>query len=227
MPGALSRHPGISYHLEDMPADLLTGTCLRLSPSGHLKPAVKLPDSSSPGVREALRILAEHEAAGLFALLTLPQGEDLSPDLAWWKDFASRPLADRCRKPSVDPGDRELCTPPDLRLPGYDRGKNRCADGNKIRAGSWEVIRKCCAGKITSLLELLSGKLAGGVMEIVTDRKSGLFPKPEEITLDCSCPDWATMCKHVAAVLYGVGARLDEKPETRPEEGRQALNSNI
>lgn len=82
-----------------------------------------------------------------------------------------------------------------------------------LAAGSWEEIRKRCAGKITSLLELLSGKLAGGVMEIVTDRKSGLFPKPEEITLDCSCPDWATMCKHVAAVLYGVGARLDEKPE--------------
>lgn len=114
MPGALSHPPGFSYHLEDMPADLLTGTCLRLTPSGHLKPAVKLPDSSSPGVREALRILSEHEAAGLFALLTLPQGEDLSPDLAWWKDFASRPLADRCRKPSVDPGDRELCIPPDL-----------------------------------------------------------------------------------------------------------------
>jgi uncharacterized Zn finger protein len=47
----------------------------------------------------------------------------------------------------------------------------------------------------------------------VTKRDGGLFPKPSEIELDCSCPDWADMCKHVAAVLYGVGARLDQQPE--------------
>ena len=34
-----------------------------------------------------------------------------------------------------------------------------------------------------------------------------------EITFDRSCPDNALMCKHVAAVLYGVGARLDQQPE--------------
>ena len=41
----------------------------------------------------------------------------------------------------------------------------------------------------------------------------GLFPTPQEISLGCSCPDGARMCKHVAAVLYGVGARLDHQPE--------------
>ena len=50
-------------------------------------------------------------------------------------------------------------------------------------------------------------------MEVVTDRQEGLFPLPGEMSFDCSCPDWAAMCKHVAAVLYGVGARLDTKPE--------------
>ena len=50
-------------------------------------------------------------------------------------------------------------------------------------------------------------------MEVVTDRKDGLFPLPGEMSFHCSCPDWAVMCKHVAAVLYGVGARLDSKPE--------------
>ena len=34
-----------------------------------------------------------------------------------------------------------------------------------------------------------------------------------EITLDCDCPDGAVCCKHVAAVLYGIGARLDAEPE--------------
>lgn len=42
--------------------------------------------------------------------------------------------------------------------------------------------------------------------------KDGLFPAPREISFSCSCPDWALMCKHVAASLYGVGARLDENP---------------
>lgn len=44
-------------------------------------------------------------------------------------------------------------------------------------------------------------------------RGHGLFPEPAEISFDCSCPDWADMCKHVAATLYGVGARLDEDPD--------------
>ncbi len=82
-----------------------------------------------------------------------------------------------------------------------------------IAAKAWEAIKKRCAGEIHSLLDLLAGKLSDGVMEVVTDRDAGLFPKPKEIAMKCSCPDWAVMCKHVAAVLYGVGARLDEKPE--------------
>jgi len=77
----------------------------------------------------------------------------------------------------------------------------------------WQTISSQCAGKIASVLELLQGRLSRGVMEVITHRESGLFPKPSEISLDCSCPDWADMCKHVAAALYGVGARLDEKPE--------------
>ncbi len=78
---------------------------------------------------------------------------------------------------------------------------------------AWKSIKERCAGRISSLLDLLQGKLSSGVMEIVTDREKGLFPSPREITMRCSCPDWATMCKHVAAVLYGVGARLDDSPE--------------
>jgi uncharacterized Zn finger protein len=77
----------------------------------------------------------------------------------------------------------------------------------------WEKIQTECAGKIDSLIELLQGRLSANVMQIVTRPERGLFPIPKEIGLDCSCPDWADMCKHVAAALYGVGARLDEKPE--------------
>jgi uncharacterized Zn finger protein len=77
----------------------------------------------------------------------------------------------------------------------------------------WIEIKKKCAGQIDSLVELLRGSFSKGVMEIVTRKGQGLFPSPREIDLDCSCPDWATMCKHVAATLYGVGSRLDHEPE--------------
>jgi uncharacterized Zn finger protein len=82
-----------------------------------------------------------------------------------------------------------------------------------LKLQSWNSIKDQCTGRISSLLDLLSGKLTHSVMEIVTHRQTGLFPSPGEIAFKCSCPDWAYMCKHVAAVLYGVGARLDQKPE--------------
>lgn len=82
-----------------------------------------------------------------------------------------------------------------------------------VARARWEAICKDCTGAIDSLVELLQGRLARSVMDRVCREADGLFPAPHEIKLSCSCPDWADMCKHVAAVLYGVGARLDEKPE--------------
>jgi hypothetical protein len=76
----------------------------------------------------------------------------------------------------------------------------------------WTAIAKDCSGRIDSLVELLQGRLSRGVMERICREETGLFPSPREIRFDCSCPDWAAMCKHVAAVLYGIGTRLDEKP---------------
>jgi uncharacterized Zn finger protein len=77
----------------------------------------------------------------------------------------------------------------------------------------WKSICQDCSGAIDSLIELLQGRLSKAVMERICQERIGLFPAPAEIKLDCSCPDWAGMCKHVAAVLYGVGARFDHQPE--------------
>lgn len=77
----------------------------------------------------------------------------------------------------------------------------------------WRSIGADCAGSIDSLVELLRGKLDKGVMARICAPGKGLFPTPTEIRFSCSCPDSAAMCKHVAAVLYGVGARLDQQPE--------------
>jgi uncharacterized Zn finger protein len=82
-----------------------------------------------------------------------------------------------------------------------------------VAKARWESICKDCAGAIDSLIELLQGRFSKGVMERVCRQKTGLFPSPDEIRLSCSCPDWADMCKHVAAVLYGIGARLDQQPD--------------
>jgi uncharacterized Zn finger protein len=76
----------------------------------------------------------------------------------------------------------------------------------------WASICTDCAGAIDSLVELLQGRFSKAVMERVCQRSSGLFPTPSEIEFSCSCPDWASLCKHIAAVLYGIGARLDEEP---------------
>jgi uncharacterized Zn finger protein len=82
-----------------------------------------------------------------------------------------------------------------------------------LAKAQWKSILTESAGKIDSLIELLQGRLSAAVMQIVTRPAQGLFPAPKEISLACSCPDWADMCKHVAAALYGVGTRLDDKPE--------------
>ncbi len=82
-----------------------------------------------------------------------------------------------------------------------------------LPAKKWKKVRGQCAGQIGSMLELLQGRFSDNVMKIVTDPNNGLFPQPREIKLACDCPDWAEMCKHIAAVLYGVGARLDHQPE--------------
>src|SRR5437764_6670116 len=82
-----------------------------------------------------------------------------------------------------------------------------------VAKARWTSICRDCAGTIDSLVELLQGRFSTGVMERICRQQTGLFPAPAEINFSCSCPDWASMCKHVAAVLYGIGARLDEQPE--------------
>ena len=82
-----------------------------------------------------------------------------------------------------------------------------------LPAETWSEIKADCAGQVASLLDLLAGKLGDGVMRAITDPERGLFPKSREIRFNCTCPDHADLCKHVAAVLYGVGVMLETQPE--------------
>jgi uncharacterized Zn finger protein len=77
----------------------------------------------------------------------------------------------------------------------------------------WRRVVTRCTGRIASLVGLLRGELSDDVLAVLTHARDGLFPEPREMALDCSCPDRAGVCKHLAAVLYGVGIRLDARPE--------------
>jgi len=77
----------------------------------------------------------------------------------------------------------------------------------------WTTIKHSCAGKIGSLIDLIQGKLSPEIIEVFCHADIGMFPASNEIKLICNCLDYADLCKHLAAVLYGVGARLDEHPE--------------
>jgi uncharacterized Zn finger protein len=83
----------------------------------------------------------------------------------------------------------------------------------EVAGARWQAIARDCARSIDTLVELLQGQLSTSVMERITRPGTGLFPSPKEISFSCSCPDSAAMCKHVAATLYGIGARLDAEPE--------------
>ncbi len=82
-----------------------------------------------------------------------------------------------------------------------------------LPAPRWEKLVRACAGQVASVVELLQGRLSAPVMEVLCRPGEGLFPSPREISLSCTCPDFASLCKHVAAALYGVGVRLDTAPQ--------------
>ena len=87
-----------------------------------------------------------------------------------------------------------------------------CIKIKTVNKKIWQEIKAACGGKLDSLQELLAGKFPKALGDIFMAQGKGLFPSPKEIEFSCSCPDWAYMCKHVAATLYGIGARLDEDP---------------
>jgi uncharacterized Zn finger protein len=83
----------------------------------------------------------------------------------------------------------------------------------KISKPAWQSLAKKCTDKIGSIVELLTGDLSKNIMSVITGKSDGLFPSPKEIKFSCSCPDYATVCKHVAATLYGIGVQFDDKPD--------------
>ena len=91
------------------------------------------------------------------------------------------------------------------------RGKQKKIRISPLSEGRCQYVIEQCGRKIENLERLTKGDLPQELKEVFLGEK-GLFPKPREISFNCSCTDWALLCKHVAAALYGIGARFDEDP---------------
>lgn len=102
---------------------------------------------------------------------------------------------------------------------------------DEIPQEKWTKILGATQDKIASMEDLLGGKFPRELENLLFDSKEGLFPTPRQIKFGCSCPDWATMCKHVAAVLYGVANRLDQDPmlffTLRGRDGQELITSSM
>ena len=141
-------------------------------------------------------------------------GKSWCSNLERYSDYASRLPRGRSAMSATDRS--STCRSPPARSPRWSAARNstsRRSPSRPLKRTQWKAICRDCAGSIDSLVELLQGRLAKGVMDRVCREGDGLFPAPGEIKLSCSCPDSARMCKHVAAALYGVGARLDQQPQ--------------
>ena len=69
-----------------------------------------------------------------------------------------------------------------------------------------------CRNNFESVEDFINGRFPDSFKEYFTSSSLNLFPKVKEMKFSCSCPDWAVLCKHVAAVLYGIGRKLDDDP---------------
>ena len=85
-------------------------------------------------------------------------------------------------------------------------------DFNSFPKESWNSFTKKCTSVTDSIVDLLSGKIPDVVSKLITDESIGLFPNPNEIKFDCNCLDYADVCKHIAATLYGIGVHFDKDP---------------
>jgi len=100
-----------------------------------------------------------------------------------------------------------------------------------LSSQKWDQVTELCNHRIDSLEQLIEGRFPKELEVLFTEKKYGLFPAPKEIHFTCNCPDWASMCKHVAAVLYGIGARLDANPmlffELRDIDGQELVKKSM
>ena len=77
----------------------------------------------------------------------------------------------------------------------------------------WESATGAMASRAIFAAKLLSGEMPRNIEEAFDEAGMALLPtKVKDLRTDCSCPDWANPCKHIAAVYYLLAERFDEDP---------------
>jgi uncharacterized Zn finger protein len=77
----------------------------------------------------------------------------------------------------------------------------------------WEKVTDAIAAQALYAAKLLAGEMPEQIQEVFEAAGASLFPtKGNDLETDCTCPDWANPCKHVAAVYYLLGERFDADP---------------
>ena len=168
--------------------------------------------ASRPKLRKKGQVLAPVAIAGR-AIATTFWGKAWCDNLEAYRDYESRLPRGRTYVRNGSVVDLQIAPGEVAALVSGSELYRVAISIKPLPAPAWRRICADCAGRIDSLVELLQGRFSKGVMERLCRQDTGLFPRPAEIRFACSCPDHASMCKHVAAVLYGIGARLDHEPE--------------
>jgi uncharacterized Zn finger protein len=186
---------------------------------GDFRPYVRVADRLKQGEREVAVLAkrrgrpAEPARTQGRKMVTTFWGQAWCDNLARYSDFASRLPRGRAYAGNGSVLDLHIAAGRVEALVAGSELYRVAVDISRLPAARWKALVTACGGEIGSIVELLGGTLSSGVLGHLTDAKRGLFPAPREIEMDCSCLDWADMCKHVAATLYCVGARLDDRPE--------------
>ena len=77
----------------------------------------------------------------------------------------------------------------------------------------WDKVTDAMASQAIFAAKLLAGEMPNTIEEAFASVHVSLFPTAlRELNTDCSCPDWANPCKHIAAVYYLLAERFDEDP---------------
>jgi uncharacterized Zn finger protein len=77
----------------------------------------------------------------------------------------------------------------------------------------WDKVTDAMASQAVFAARLLAGEMPPNIEEAFGKANVSLFPTSEkDLITDCSCPDWANPCKHIAAVYYLLAERFDEDP---------------
>ena len=186
---------------------------------GEFRPYVRVADKLARGERELARRVKKRgrpadpaRTAGRKMVATF-WGQAWCDNLARYSDFASRLPRGRAYAGNGSVLDLHVAGGRVEALVAGSELYEVRIDIAPLAARRWKKVIAGCSSGIGSLVELLRGELSTSVLAVLTCPERGLFPAPDEIELECSCPDWAEMCKHVAAALYCVGARLDQRPE--------------